>query len=194
MAETTPSKLPTPVAAATSPAKPTGWNRTVPQINALIRKAEDGDEPALAEVREMLTRRGTAEIVGGNIAKEALNGLVSRYASKSPVTKEAILRKLEELRADLSGTNATALEILLVERVLATWLHLHHLEKLYANKDSFELSVGVYFQKVISAAQKRYLAAIKGLAEVRKLAMPALQVNIAKKQVNVAGGTAVTAG
>ena len=45
----------------------------------------------------------------------------------------------------------------------------------------------------ITAAQKRYLAAIKGLAEVRKLALPALQVNIARKQVNVAAGTVTTA-
>jgi hypothetical protein len=34
---------------------------------------------------------------------------------------------------------------------------------------------------------KALLAAIKTLAVVRKLAVPVLQVNIAKKQVNVAG-------
>ena len=47
--------------------------------------------------------------------------------------------------------------------------------------------VGLYFQKAIAAAQKRHLAAIKALAEVRKLALPAVQLDIAKKQVNVAG-------
>jgi hypothetical protein len=36
-------------------------------------------------------------------------------------------------------------------------------------------------------AHRRYLTAIKTLATVRKLALPVLQVNIAKKQVNVAG-------
>ncbi len=36
-------------------------------------------------------------------------------------------------------------------------------------------------------AHNRYLSAIKTLATVRKLALPILQVNIAKKQVNVAG-------
>ena len=44
----------------------------------------------------------------------------------------------------------------------------------------------------LTAAQKRYLGAIKGLAEVRRLALPVLQVNIAKKQVNIATNTAVT--
>ena len=100
----------------------------------------------------------------------------------------------EELRTELSGQNPTPLEKLLVERIVATWLHLHHLETLYASKDSFSLDLGVYYQKVISAAQKRYLAAIKSLAEVRKLALPVLQVNIAKKQVNVASNTVANAG
>ena len=47
------------------------------------------------------------------------------------------------------------------------------------------LALGTYFQRALTAAQKRYLAAIKTLALVRKLAVPVLQVNIAKKQVNV---------
>src|SRR5262249_53345289 len=40
---------------------------------------------------------------------------------------------------------------------------------------------------VRTAGSKRYLAAIKTLALVRKLVIPVLQVNIARKQVNVAG-------
>jgi hypothetical protein len=35
--------------------------------------------------------------------------------------------------------------------------------------------------------QKRYLAAIKSLALIRKLSLPVLQLNFAKKQVNMAG-------
>ena len=44
-----------------------------------------------------------------------------------------------------------------------------------------------YLQRCIDWAHKRYLSAIKTLAVVRKLAVPVLQVNIARKQVNVAG-------
>jgi hypothetical protein len=43
-----------------------------------------------------------------------------------------------------------------------------------------------HYQRSLSAAQKRYLAAIKALAVVRKHVVPVLQVNIARKQVNVA--------
>jgi hypothetical protein len=152
---------------------------------ATVRKAEKGDAAALADVREMLKGAGIPEALCGNVAREALRALVASYAGENPVIREAVLCKLAEMRAELSGPSPTGLEKLLVERILATWLHLHHLESVYARKDSLTLSVGTYYQKSISAAQKRYLAAVKGLGEVRKMALPALQVNIARKQVNV---------
>jgi len=52
---------------------------------------------------------------------------------------------------------------------------------------------GDYQQRRMDRAHKRYLSAIKALALVRKLALPVLQVNIARKQVNVAAPVAVAA-
>ena len=45
-----------------------------------------------------------------------------------------------------------------------------------------------YYQRRMNHSHKRYLSAIKKLALVRKLAVPVLQVDIAKKQINVAEG------
>jgi hypothetical protein len=53
------------------------------------------------------------------------------------------------------------------------------------------LELGSYYQRSISAAHKRYLSAIQTLATVRKLVLPVFQVNIARKQVNVAGTSVV---
>ena len=52
------------------------------------------------------------------------------------------------------------------------------------------LAQGEYHQRSRNRAHKRYLTSIKTLALIRKLAVPVLQVNIAKKQVNVAGAVA----
>ena len=41
-------------------------------------------------------------------------------------------------------------------------------------------------QRSINRAQRRYLAAIKSLVQVRRLLGPMVQVNIAEKQVNIA--------
>jgi hypothetical protein len=43
-----------------------------------------------------------------------------------------------------------------------------------------------YHRRRIDAAHSRFLSAVKTLATVRKLALPALQVNIGANQVNVA--------
>jgi hypothetical protein len=47
-----------------------------------------------------------------------------------------------------------------------------------------------FWQDRINRVHRRYLTATKTLATIRKLALTALQVNIARKQVNVAGGAA----
>lgn len=140
-------------------------------------------------MRALLARTGAADALGGNLAREAVRTLVNAHAGNNLLVREAVTKKLDELRAELLGPAPTALERLLVERVAATWLHLHHLEAVYAGKGSMALTLAAYYQKAITAAQKRYLAAIKGLAEVRRLALPVLQVNVARRQVNVAAGT-----
>jgi hypothetical protein len=103
-------------------------------------------------------------------------------------------QRTQRLRAELGGANPTRLERLLVERIVACWLHLHHLEMIYAGKESMSLELGSYYQRSLTSAQKRYLTAIKTLAVVRTLAAPVLQVNIAKKQVNVAGACVAASG
>ena len=183
-----PTDANTPAAAK----KPVKWDRPAAEINALVRKAENGDAAALAEVRGWLDTPGVADALSGNPASEALRVLLGRHTS-NPVIREATERKLDQLRAELLGPSPTPLERLLVERVVATWLYLHHVEMAFAGKETYTLPQGAYYQAAISAAQKRHLAAIKGLSEVRRLALPALQVNIARKQVNVTAGTVAVA-
>jgi hypothetical protein len=121
--------------------------------------------------------------------------MIRKYVGKDLVAGEAVPRKLDMMRADLNGPNPSPLERLLVERIVSCWLHLHQLEAAYHGRDSMALDLGDYYQRNIARANKNYLAAIKALATIRKLALPALQVNIARKQLNVvnAAGTVVPA-
>ena len=52
---------------------------------------------------------------------------------------------------------------------------------------SMSLPQGEYWEKRLTAAQRRYLRAIETLTNVRKMNLPAIQVNIGENQVNVAG-------
>ena len=160
------------------------------ELLALARRAEGGDRTALPALRELLNDAQAVDLLGGDLARHAQLTLISKFSGKNLLFKESLTRKLDLLRAELAGPAPTPLERLLAERVVACWLHLHHLEMVYAQKDSMSLDLGAYYQRGLSAAQTRYLAAIKTLALVRKLAVPVLQVNIARKQVNVAGGGA----
>ncbi len=75
---------------------------------------------------------------------------------------------------------------LLVERVVACWFHLNHMDMLYAErlggKEGMTWPTDEGYQRRIERAQRRYLAAIKALAQLRRLAVPVVQVNIARQQ------------
>jgi hypothetical protein len=159
------------------------------ELYALVRRAEAGDESAMPAVRDMLNQPAFVDLAG-DLARYARKTLIDKFTGKNLVFKEGVTRKVEGLQAELAGPAATPLERLLAERVATCWLHLHHLEQVYSQKESMPLQLGMYFQRGISAAHKRYLTAIKTLAAVRKLAAPVVQVNIAKKQVNIAAPAA----
>jgi hypothetical protein len=157
------------------------------ELVALVERAQKGDKAALPGLRGLLQDPAAVDALGGDLARQAQLVLIDKFGGQNLLVKEALTRKLDLLRAELAGSDPTPLERLLVERVVACWLHLHHLEITYAGRESMSLELGAYYQRSLSAAHKRYLSALKTLAQVRKLAVPVLQVNIARKQVNVAG-------
>jgi len=95
----------------------------------------------------------------------------------------------EGKRRDLSRPQDGPLEAMLVEHVALCWLRLQMMEQKYtgATSQSLSLAQGDYWERKLSSAQRRYLRAAETLARVRRLALPVMQVNIADKQVNLAG-------
>ncbi len=96
----------------------------VEQLRAVFDRADTGDENALAEVRRIVQAATSSEIalLGGDLAGRAEALLVERITEGQPVFHEALLAKLEALRAELAGPVPSPTECLLVERVVATWL------------------------------------------------------------------------
>jgi hypothetical protein len=92
---------------------------------------------------------------------------------------------MERLRADLAGQDPSPLERLLADRIALCWLSLHDAEVRFAQAKDLTWKQVRYWQDRIDAAHRRYLSGIKTLATVRKLALPAVQVNIARRQTNV---------
>ena len=153
-----------------------------------IRQVEQGDKDALARMQIVfeVVPRFCDEL--GDLARRAEDSLVKVY-TKNPLVQEALRFKLNALRREIGAQDPSPLEDLLARRIAACWLHVHYLETIYAvNVENNGLSGrwSESMQRSIDRAQRRYLAAIKALVQVRRLLGPMVMVNIAEKQLNIA--------
>lgn len=101
-------------------------------------------------------------------------------------------QRLEAMRSDLGYASASPLERLIIQQVTLCWLNLNATEYKHSNvmQQSITLTLGIYWEKRLSAAQRRFTRACESLARVRRLSrrIP-VQVNIAAQggqQINVA--------
>lgn len=151
--------------------------------------AEKGDRSALPQVRELLDEFPSMVDELGDLTQIAQGLMLSRFGD-SVLIHEAQERKLLALTEQIAGPDASALEKLLANQIVLCWQHVRFVEINYAQARDYTSRAGDYYERCIDRAQRRYLAAIKTLAQVRKLGLPAMQVNIAAdggKQVNVSG-------
>lgn len=113
-------------------------------------------------------------------------------ASAVPGVKECWKHRLVSLRKELGYEAAPILEQLLIQQAALCWLKLNLVELSYSNamKQSITLTLGIYLEKRLTAAQRRFTRACETLVRVRKLSRndPSLHFNIAAdggQQVNV---------
>ena len=156
----------------------------------VLDRAAKGDPSVLPAVRKICDALPELAVILGDRAVEAQNWMMELIAGGHLLIWEAQKRELESLKKKLRGPSPSALEELLVDRIVLCWQHVHFAEVKYA-MGATENRLGLdYWQSLIDRAQKRYLQAIKALAQVRRLEAPLMQVNIATKggkQVNVLG-------
>lgn len=161
----------------------------VKDYEEILDLAEQGDRSVLPRVREILDEFPAVVSEIGDLTRIAKGGMLDMLSDKNVMVREAEERYLASMVKEIAGPQPTAIERLLAEQIAVCWLHVRHVEIKYAHLKSYSLSEGAYYQRCLDRAQKRYLNAIKTLAQIRKLGLPALQVNIAAeggKQVNVA--------
>jgi hypothetical protein len=162
--------------------------RETPDILNLIRRTEGGDKSAMTALRPLINQAPGAWEMAGNLAIRADNALVNVAAGTDEMIREALTRKLATLKEELGG--ATPLERLLIERVVTCWLNVYYIDALYAKRlNEITWAESDYFQRRQERAHRLYLSAIRTLAHVRRLLVPAVQVNIGAQQVNVANAS-----
>jgi hypothetical protein len=161
-------------------------------LEALSEKAEGGDKSARKELRKAV-RESAPEVISraSDIGRRGRWVLIKTIA-RDPLTEEALLAQLDTMHADVAGPDPSPLEVLLTERICSLWLLIEVLECLVSAQLSSDLPkeqrTGMSFLRDIlkwqESASRRYLAALKTLAQVRKLqsGIPGSQTNV---QINL---------
>lgn len=144
-------------------------------MRELLDKARKGDVATLPALRKILAIPLAVDI-WGDLAKHAEQLFVNAMVGDNLAYREGITRKLELLRQELVGPHPTPIERLLAERAVACWLQVYEADMRYAQAKNLEIPWGDYYQRRMDRAHRRYLASLKTLALIRKLAIPALFV------------------
>ena len=141
----------------------------------LVRKTnKDNPRPAdVEELRKVLSEHRALELwrsISG-IAKAVELTMLSRASFLTPALRECWRERLNQVRLDLGFNDAPEAEKLLISHVALCWLRLNLVEHGYTSNTSGEhsLTIGIYWEKRLTAAQKRYTRAVESLAKVRAL-------------------------
>ncbi len=153
----------------------------------VIRKT-DKEKPTAddrAELDRLLRATPAVWTVAGDVMTFTAHAMID-HMGNSYALRASLKTGWEQLQRDLARPSDGALERLLIQQIVLAWLKLayteHHHRHFLATGGTFK--EGDFWERRLSAAQRRYLRAVETLARVRRLQLPAVQVNIAEQQVN----------
>lgn len=139
------------------------------EIRELLGRAAGRDPEALPELRAVLDRRPELWRRLGDLAAHAELAWVGEIAGANPALAEVLTRKVAALKQELGGPTPSPLERLLVDRVAACWLQIHHADLAAARPVDATAEGRERLRKRQDAAERRHAGAIEALARVRRL-------------------------
>jgi hypothetical protein len=139
------------------------------EFASLVARARQGDLEVLPALRQYLDCNQEIWLQAGDIARHARESWISLITGQDLATKEVIARKADALRAELAGPDPTPLERLLVDRIVACWLQVHHADAMVAQAGDVSLRQADFARKRQNSAHRCYLTAIGALVSVRRL-------------------------
>jgi hypothetical protein len=132
------------------------------------------------------------------LARSATENLIDVADRNNVAKRESVKRGAEHLKAELGYSTASAIERLAIEQVALCWVAFYNVQETYTSArfagEMVSKSAIEFWDKQLTAAQRRYFRAMEGLARIRKLSrgINVVQVNIAAEggqQINMATST-----
>lgn len=125
-------------------------------------------------------------IWAGDLAEQANLSLIESMDAPQSM-KQSLKTGLSKMTAEMVRPDDGQLERLMIRQIVGCWLRLSYTEYHYNHHlvaGDGTLAQGDYWERRLTASQRRYTQAIESLARVRRMGLPAVQVNIAEQQVN----------
>lgn len=163
------------------------------KIKAIVEKTnkEKPKSEDVRELRRMLQEDPKLWRVAGDFSAHALYKITSDIEA-TPFVIESVRAGIDKLKEDLDYELSPPLKKMLINQIALCWLRLNMLEHTHWVKtwESHSTETGLYWDRRLMTAQRRFTSACETLARVRKLSRntPALQINIAAEggqQVNI---------
>jgi hypothetical protein len=166
------------------------------RVVALAKQAQEGSAKAGRQLAELLAgdperliRLGVGDVEA--IAEDqAVREMTRRKGGPlDELFSEAIRARLAKMRGELTGADPGPIETLLVDRIAISWLRCQMAEiqvsKLATQEGGYTPAAMEFRTRILDRAHRRLLSALKALAQVRRLGVPRVQVNLGDKQVNI---------
>ncbi len=159
---------------------------TTPEEFQVLQRAAANQEEVRVAVRQLLGRRPALVAALSTTASELETTMIHRAGGQGVLVHEAMRAELEQLRASLRLPRDGALEELLIAQVVLCWLSLTTAERRRNERWSEGLSneSADFWDRHVARLRCDYLRAIRFLASVRRILVPAIQFNVAAQQVN----------
>ena len=147
----------------------------------IMRRAQEGDTSVVPALRRILREDDDELIDSGHLARMALARAAAREGDL--LTREIYIRQMEKDAEELAGPNPSPLEKMLAEKVAISRFRCYYYESLSVLQlGQGTLQIDDHRHKRLARANRDFLAACKALAQVRKLELPFVQLNVAEKQ------------
>lgn len=139
----------------------------------ILRRAAAGETELMPVVKKILD--AFPHCVVSLWSQSGRDTLLDAMLYNEPFEGEVVGREAERLWEELAGPRPTVLEKLLVERIVVGWLATNWYEARMAQalKKGCSFETATFWQQTITQADRRYLAAIRNLAMIRRLQLPA---------------------
>ena len=134
-------------------------------LRDLLQCASEGDTDASEAARLLLDETPEMWCRLGDLSQHAVSTWIGLLSGTDELLKEATRQKVGNLARSLVLDATNPLEELLVQRVIATWLQVHHADSLISR---MKQGTRTQLLKRQQAAQRQHLAAIRGLDALQR--------------------------